>query len=167
MFKRFFLITIISVFLFHNKSFCQDIDKFNLNYIASDYTDTIDKKSVIVILAVTPINKKDFPPVLSMKFTYKINSESIETVVDILNQKEHKLTLVIYGNEVNEKCPKVYELIKDKIDLNSKRRVMLLEFKLDNISEEPIEHLTIKYGLWEKRNIDKRKEKIFEFNIKD
>jgi len=167
MIKRFLLIFIILVFLFNNKSFCQDIDKFNLDYIASDYIDTVDKKSVIVVLAATPINKKDFPPVLSLKFTYKVNDEPTMVIPDIMNQKEKKLSLIICGNEVSERYPPVYRLVKDKIDLNTNRRVMLLAFRLENISENPIEHITITYGLWEKRNQNKRKEKVFEFNIND
>ncbi len=165
--KKNFLMTIISILFLNSKSFCQDIEKFNLNYIASDYIDTIDKKSVFVVLAAIPINEKDFPPVLSMKFTYKINDETSETILDIMNQKEKKVSVVVYGNEVNEKAPKVYELIKDRIDLNPKKKVMLLGFRLENISDDPIEHLTIKYGLWEKKNQNKRDEKTFEFNIND
>jgi hypothetical protein len=42
-----------------------------------------------------------------------------------------------------------------------------LAFRLKNISEDPIEHLAITYGLWEKRNKNKRKEKLFEFKIND
>jgi len=166
--RKLFLITAILT-ICSLLGFAQNADKFNLTYVASDYIDTIDKKSVIVVLGVTPINKKDFPPILSMKFTYKVNNEYNETVLDIERQKEGEkwLTLVIYGNEVNEKAPKVYELIKDRIDLNPSRRIWLLGFYLQNISDDPIEHLSIKYGLWEKRNTNKRTEKIFEFNIND
>ena len=148
-------------------SFAQNTDKFNLTYVASDYIDTINKKSVIVVLGVTPINKKDFPPILSMKFSYKVNDETTETALDILNQEEKKVAVVVYGNEINEKAPKVYELIKDRFDLNPSRRIWLLGFYIQNISDDPIERLSIKYGLWEKRNQNKRDEKIFEFNIRE
>ena len=161
------LITIIFVLFFIGKSFCQDIDKFNLNYIASDYIDTLNKKSVIVVLAATPIKEKDFPPVLSMKFTYKVNDETSVTVIDIMKQEQKKITLVVYGNEVKEKNQKIFELIKDRIDLNSGKRLMFLAFKIENISDVPIEYLTLWYGLWEKRNQNKRIEKMFEFNIRD
>ena len=164
--KRIYLI-IIFVHILVIKSFCQDIEKFNLDYIASDYIDTISKKSVIVVLAATPIKEKDFPPILSMKLTYKVNDENHETVIDIMKQEKKRITLVIYGNEVKTKSQEIFELVKDKVNLDTDKRVILLAFKLEDISDTPIEYLTLWYGLWEKKNSNKRTEKMFKFNIKD
>jgi hypothetical protein len=173
--KKIYLFSIIVAFFFTNNLFCQNskknklenvVEKFNLNYIASDYLDSTEK-NVVVVLAVTPIKEEDFPPVLSMKLTYNINDETSEKVIDIQNQKEKKIQIVIYGNQVAEKSPKIYQLIKDRVDLDSGERVMLLAFYLQNISDEPIKHLTLWYGMWEKRNQNKRNEKKFEFDIRE
>ena len=57
------------------------------------------------------------------------------------------------------------EVIKNKIDLTHESEIMLLVFKLDNISSESIKNLELKYGLWEKRNQNIRLEKSFNFKI--
>ena len=164
-----FLFLIITVNLVVKNSFGQDKfpEKFNLYYLASDYTDDSNKKSVIVILAVTPIKSKDFPPVLSMKFTYKINNDGSWTTIDLQKQIDKKVSLLILGSSVKEKSPEIYELIKNKIDLISVPDIMLLAFKLDSVSEDDINNLAIKYGLWEKRNQNIRVEKTFNFNIQE
>ena len=61
----------------------------------------------------------------------------------------------------------VSELIKNKIDLTNESEIMLLVFKLDNISSDSIRNLELKYGLWEKRNQDIRIEKKFNFKIRE
>jgi hypothetical protein len=160
-----YFLAFLTFFLIENTSFGQEIP-FNLEYIASDYTDTLTKKSVVVILAVTPKKEKDFRPVLSMKFSYGVNTKEIQTTLDIQNQKERKVSISIYGNTLKEKDPKIYQLVEKIMPLNDKTEVMFLAFFMKNISETPIDEMTIKYGLWEKRNQNKRTEKLFNFKVK-
>jgi hypothetical protein len=160
-----YLLIVLTFFLFDNSIFGQDIP-FNLEYIASDYTDTLTKKSIVVILAVTPKKEKDFRPILSMKFSYGVNTKEIQTTLDIQNQKERKVSIAIYGNTLKEKDPKIYQLLEKKMPLTEKTEVMFLAFYMKNISETPIDEMTIKYGLWEKRNQNKRTEKLFNFKVK-
>jgi hypothetical protein len=160
-----YLLVALTFFLFDNSLFGQDIP-FNLEYIGSDYTDTLTKKSIVVVLAVTPKKEKDFRPILSMKFSYGVNTKEIQTTMDMQKQKENKVSIVIYGNNVKEKDAKIYTLIEGKMPLNDKTEVMFLAFYMKNISETPIDEMTIKYGLWEKRNQNKRTEKLFNFKVK-
>ncbi len=148
-------------------AFGQEFSKHNLEYIASDYLDTITKRSVIVVLAATPKKMQNFPPILSMRLTYGINNQDIKTAVDIQKQEVRKVSLVVYGKTIQEKNPKLFDLIKDKIDLTISEDIMLLAFQLDDISPEAINNLEIKYGLWEKHNQNIRHEKIFKFNIRE
>ena len=161
------LLTLLTILLLANLVSGQEQSKFNFEYIASDYVDSTSQKSVIAVFAVTPIKRKDFPPVLSMKLTYRVNDQETETVVNVLKQTEKKISLVIYGSSVKEKNSKLYELIKNKIDLTNESEIMLLVFKLDNISSDSIRNLELKYGLWEKRNQDIRIEKKFNFKIRE
>ncbi len=137
---------------------------YNLNLIGAVTTDSTDQNDVLAVFAVTPINEEDFRPVLSMKITYKVDGEE-EKVVDLQRQTEKKVRVIIYGKNVQEKDPMIYQLVKDKVDLAGKKDLFLLAFSFNDISKNKVNKMNIRYGLWEKRNNSIRFEQDFNVDV--
>ncbi len=140
---------------------------YNLTLVKAIHADTIIKNDVVAIFAVTPIKLEDFPPVLSMGISYKINDEISETYVNIQKQDTMKVRLVIYGETIAEKNPELFTLIKDEIEISNYKDIQFLAFYFDNIAESEIVQMTIIYGLWEKQNMDKRIEQTFNITFSE
>lgn len=134
---------------------------YNLELISSVITDS-EKRKARVVFALTPKNKVDFPPIISTLFEYRINGEGEFNSIDILKQTTPQVHLTTYGSDIIRKNKKIYKQIKDKFDIQQANKdLMLLVFELSNLSDQAITSLEIKYGLWEKQNMDIRKKAVY------
>ena len=164
-----FLILLSTFLLINSKTIAQtNINrKFNLTFIKAFYNDTVNKKDLMVVFAVTPIKMKDFPPVLSMKLTYKIGDTGVEQIANLQKPQGQFIQTTIYGKDVNEKNPRIYNFIHEKFDLLKLEDIMIIEFNFKDITDKKISTMSIKYGLWEKRNNDERMEETFNFKVEN
>jgi len=121
-----------------------------------------ERNHILTIFKVTPTIKR-FKLILSMKVTYEIGRE--ENVVDVQKQKEDNIQIVIYGNDIAEKNQKLYDLIKDKVQLDKTKDVYLITFDFYDITTEHIDNMSIMYGLWESNNPNIRNEIKYDFKV--
>jgi hypothetical protein len=140
----------------------QSESTYELNFLRAKIIDTTDLKDILILFQVTTKKKKDFPPILSMKLTYSLDNNA-EKTVDIL--KTNNIQISVFGNDVNEKDKFVYELIKNKIDIDDKNDFLILAFLLKSVTNESVDKMSFTYGLWEKNNQKVRVEKKYEFEI--
>jgi hypothetical protein len=118
--------------------------------------------NIIVFLHVRTFKKEDFPPVLSMKLGYKYGLEGDEKVVDIMAQK--KVSIIIYGDNMDTKMPKYYEAVKDKITIKPNEWVLCFRFT-DVPKKDFKNRMSITYGLWDKFTQSERHEQNFVFTV--
>jgi hypothetical protein len=126
--------------------------------------DTVGGKDVVVFFHVSAADAKDFPPVLSMRVAYFFDDSYLMTAA--IGQTK-KVSLVIFGKNIEEKDKLAYNLVKDKVDLKDKSDFMLLAFVFRDLTKKPITEMTVRYGLWEKRNTNIRVEKEYKFHVEN
>ncbi len=157
------ILTILFLTTFHSFIYAQDKTAHDIKLLKAKIIDSTDKKDVIVLFHVSAKDPKDFPPVVSMRLTYSINDEQEKTRNEIRNDKN--IQIIIYGNDIEQKNKRIYDLIKNQIDTNSKGGFWILAFVLRDVSSEKVKKMTFTYGLWEKRNQDKRVEIKYAFDV--
>jgi hypothetical protein len=135
---------------------------YNLDFLKAKYTASENSNEIVLIFKYEPKPKKIYKPIISMKITYSIGASETETT-EILNESKH--SVVIYGNDINQKNPTLYSLIKEKIDLNQKQDFGIFVFHLRDISKEYVDKMKFTYGLWEPKKERIRIEKQYEISI--
>jgi hypothetical protein len=121
-----------------------------------------NQNDILVFLKVTP-TVKDFKLIMSMKITYEMGQGT--KIIDIQKQKEDNVRSAVYGKDLKEKNPKMYDLVKDKVNLNTSEELYFIVFNFYSLTKAEIDSMTLKYGLWESDNPDVRNEKTFNFKV--
>ncbi|MDA3842944.1 MAG: hypothetical protein PF588_01075 [Candidatus Kapabacteria bacterium] len=137
---------------------------YNMKFLRAMNLENENSKAVLVLFHVSPKKKEDFPPVVSMKLGYKISDSGIEKSINISKSKGI-VELQLFDKSIREKSPAIYNVIKDKIDINIESKFWILAFYYFNSGDEAVDKMTMTYGLWEKNNHDIRIEEKFEFNV--
>lgn len=132
----------------------------NNNHWSASQTDT----NILAVFQLTPIDKKDFPPIVSEKITYSFDNEK-ETTMTIMNQKETKISLLICDRTVKDKDRQVYELVKDRIEHYNGEDIKFIAFYFFKPTAKKPHSMSITYGMWEKNNQDVRVEKRYDFAV--
>jgi hypothetical protein len=101
--------------------------------------------------------------IMSMRVTYEIGQGA--KVIDVQKQKEDNIRITIYGKELAQKNPKLYDMVKDNLNLKTEEDVRLIVFDFYNITKEQVGNMTMIYGLWEDKNEDIRNETTFTFKV--
>ncbi len=140
----------------------QQTPTYKIDFVRSAQFTSGDQNHILVILAVTP-TVKNFKMILSMRVTYEIGQGT--KVIDVLKQKEKNIRITIYGKDIPEKDQKIFNLIKDRINMNAAEDMSLIVFDFYNITKEKVDSMSIIYGLWEGKNEDIRNEKTFTFKV--
>ena len=123
----------------------------------------INKESsgqVFVLLKVIP-KTDDFFMCLSMRAKYSLGIDTVTT--DIM--KEGKVLLTAFGDDIAEKSPGLFNLVKDDINLDKNDRFIL--FRFVKVRKTSLKNGFLKYGLWEGPNNSIRYEKTFIFKKED
>ena len=109
---------------------------FDFRLVNSEFIDST-RNEVICVFAATPLGKKkDFPPVLSMKVGYQINRVGEYKYVDIQKQQDTKIQLIVYGENIAEEDLRVYDIIKEDIDISKYEDILFVVIVFRQISNE-------------------------------
>jgi len=136
---------------------------YDLEFIQAEFTK--ERKQTEIILYFKYAKEKDDMTLMSSKITYNIGNKK-KDVSEILDKSNH--TIVVYGtNDIEQKNPDIYELLKEKIDFDTEKELFIFAFKLRNITKKYIDKMTFKYGLWEPSNPEIRFETEYDINIAD
>lgn len=159
----FRVIILIGIFLLVSETnFGEKKSSYKMEFIRAVQFNTDVHNHILAIFKVTPTIKR-FKFILSMKVTYGIGQGEI--IVDVQKQKEDNIRIGVYGNDVKEKNQMVYDLIKDKIQLDNNEDFYLITFDFYDITREKIDNMSIIYGLWESNNTNIRNEQRYDFKV--
>ncbi len=151
---------LISSFAFGQKNITEQ--SYNLDILSAKYIETNGNNEVLLIFKYEPKKKKEFKPIFSMKITYSIGNSQDEKT-EILEKSNH--SIVFYGNDIDTKNPEIFNLIKDKINLEQKQKFGIVVFHLRNLTTEYFDKIKFTYGLWEPENEKIRIEKTYKIEI--
>lgn len=140
----------------------QDSPSYKMEFVRSAMVRAGDQSMLVAVLKVTP-TVPDFKLVLSMRLGYDIGDG--ERSLDV--QQSPDIRFTVYGADVESKSKKVYEFVKDKVDLNSDKDIYLLRIDFHNLTAERVKDMWLKYGLWEGENDEIRHEQEFRFAVED
>jgi hypothetical protein len=153
------VLVLLAALMVSSPSYAQMPAVHELKLLKMQIVDTVDGKDVVAFFSVTAAKQKDFPPVLSMGITYKVNDE-VPRRLDIMHA-QGKVKLIIYGPTIAEKNP--HALIKDQLAKLTNNEFQVLAFYFRDLTPQPLEEMTLTYGLWEKRNQERRIEQDFSY----
>ena len=161
-FKNTSFVLLLGLISFPSLIFAQLEPTYKMEFVKSVQIQSPDKNNILAFFKVTPLIK-DFKFVLSMRVTYEIGQGA--KTINVQKQKEDKIRFTVYGKDMPQKYPKTYDLIKDKLRLDSLEDPYILKFDFFNITKTQIDTMTILYGLWEGEKMDIRNEKTFNFKV--
>lgn len=119
----FTLTLLISALLSSTPTFAQDTTTYKLEFVRAGWVIKESHTMVVVMLKVTPTSP-DFKPVLSMKMSYDIGDG--ERSMSVNDNPDIRIT--VYGNDVESKSKVMYRFVKDKVDLENEKDILLLRF---------------------------------------
>ena len=156
------LITIATMCLFHG-TFAQFQGSYDVKLLRAKFTDPAhSKKDVVAIFLVTVRDTANFPPGLNLppKVTYFANGKD-----NLIFFDQENLSLRIFDDRVMIKDVRVYDMIKDKVDLSSDKKIMILVFTLKNFTDEDFTKMKFNFKLTEKHDKSLKIEHPFEFDV--
>lgn len=142
----------------------QQSSSYNMELVRAVQFNSEGQNHILTIFKVIPAIK-DFKLIMSMRVTYEIGQGA--KVVNVQKQKEDHINITIYGKNVQEKSQKVYDWVKDKLNLNTEEDIRLIVFDFHDITKTQVDNMTVIYGLWESNNENIRNEKTFTFKVEN
>ena len=158
----FILILLFTALLSSIPTFAQDTTTYKLEFVRAGWVIKESHTMVVVMLKVTPTSPK-FKPVLSMKLSYDIGDG--ERSMEVHDNPDIRIT--VYGNDVESKSKVMYRFVKDKVDLENEKDILLLRFDFRDLTPDRVTDMWFKYGLWEGENNEVRHEQEFRFAVED
>ena len=143
-------------------TFAQDSTTYKLDFVRAGWVVMKSHNMVVVVLKVTPTSPA-FKPVLSFKLSYDIGDG--ERSMAVSDNPDIRIT--VYGNDVESKSKIIYKFVKDKVDLENEKDILLLRFDFRDLTPDRVQDMWFKYGLWEGENSEIRHEKEFRFAVDD
>ena len=143
-------------------TFAQDTTTYKLDFVRAGWFVKDSHSMVVVVLKVTPTSL-DFVPVLSFKLSYDIGDG--ERSMAVSDNPDIRIT--VYGNDVETKSKVIHRFVKDRVDLENEKDILLLRFDFRDLTPDRVQHMWFKYGLWEGENDEIRHEKEFRFAVDD
>lgn len=143
-------------------TFAQDSTTYKLDFVRAGWVVMKSHNMVVVVLKVTPTSPA-FKPVLSFKLSYDIGDG--ERSMAVSDNPDIRIT--VYGNDVESKSKIIYKFVKDKVDLENEKNILLLRFDFRDLTPDRVKDMWFKYGLWEGENDEIRHEQEFRFAVDD
>jgi len=158
----FTLILLFSALLTTMTVAAQDTTTYKLEFVRAGWVVKDSHSMVVVTLKVTPTSP-DFKPVLSFKLSYDIGDGERSMAVN----DNPDIRITVYGNDVESKSKVMYRFVKDKVDLENEKDILLLRFDFRDLTPDRVTDMWFKYGLWEGENNEVRHEQEFRFAVED
>lgn len=156
------IIVIGGILLLQTSLFGQYKYSFDVKFLKARFTDTTDKKDVLIVFYISANDSLDFPPILHLPPKSNILLKGVEK--DIALSPEN-LAISLDGDKLILTNIVVYDLIKGMVDLNANKNMMILSFRMKDVSTEPFSRMNLTLMLGEKRNPNVEFSKKFEFDV--
>jgi hypothetical protein len=135
---------------------------FTVSLLKAKFIDTTASKDVILVFQVLIADTANYPPQINFPPKCTIEVNGMRQDIPIATQD---LSLTLDDDRIVLKNVRVYDLIKDKVNLQDRNKMMFMTFTLNNLSYEQFKKMWFTFSLSEKRNKSIRWEKTFEFTI--
>ena len=132
-----------------------------LSMIRSDSTH--GRNDIQASILLTPKDRKEWPPVLSMRVGIRFNEQDSTTYLSLDDGPvPDNVRLTLYDKStIAEKNEKLHARIGAQLDAIGEQENLILWFQFRDISQEAIRWMALTYGPWEKNDNDKRIEETF------
>jgi hypothetical protein len=142
--------------------YAQYQNTFTVSLLKAKFIDTTASKDVMLIFQVLIADTANYPPRISYppKASIVVNG-----VQQNLPMGPEDVSLTLDDDRIIIKNVRVYDMIKDKINLQDKNKMMIMTFRLNNVSYDNFNKMWFTFSLSEKRNKSLRLEKTFELNL--
>ncbi|MDI1355834.1 MAG: hypothetical protein PSX36_13005 [bacterium] len=135
---------------------------FEVKALRAKIIDTTFKKDVIVIFYISAVDSLDFPPVLHLPpvCSIQVNGKDENLIFSPEN-----IAISLDGDKLILTNMLVYDIIKGMVDFTEKKNMMILSFRMKDVSAEKFDKMSVTLSLGEKRNPDKKFAKNFVFKV--
>ncbi len=142
--------------------YAQYQNTFTVSLLKAKFIDTTASKDVMLIFQVLITDTANYPPRINYPPKCSILINEVQQTVPMTPES---VSLALDDDRIIIKNVRVYDLIKDKVNLQDKNKMIFMTFTLNNLSYEHFNKMWFTFSLSEKRNKSLRWEKTFELNL--
>ncbi len=156
------VLLVLNLLFLQNAVFSQYQPSFTVRFLKARFTDTTSKKEVMLIFHVSVADTANYPPQINYPPKCSIYVNGQPQIVPI---GPGSVKLALYDDRIMIKNVQVYDLIKNKINLQDKNKMIIMVFSVPISNPEPFKKLAFTFSLSEKRNAKLRWEKQFDCDV--
>ena len=161
--KLFLLLLLIGCFI-PEKSKSQFQNNFTVRFLKAKFTQTSPSKQAVLIFHVSVADTAHYPPRIHLPPKCSIY---VDGLAQVFRMTEKNFALSLDDDRIIIKNVLIYDMIKDKIDLQDKNKMMIMTFTIDLSGTASFKKMAFTLALSEKRNAKQRWEKELEFDIEE
>ena len=155
-------LVVFGLFSSSNSLLAQDPFSFDVKFLRAKFTDTTQNKDLIAVFILSTSDSSNFPPIVNIPPKFSIlfsdHEEKIQLTPEILSVSFDDDKIIL-------KNMPVYEIIRDKVNLNVKHPIMIISYRMKDISTKDFNKIAMSISFSEKKDKSKRYEKRFEVPV--
>lgn len=153
-----FLILLLSCF----GATAQNSGAYQLRFIKAKAVEALNEREVVVLFEVCCTNSKAALPVICPVVKYRIGAE-LERTVNLTTDED--VRAVVYGKNIEEKAPLIYDYVKDKVNIKSADFREVLAFYVRVQPDDDFDKMSFACALSNNGNQKSGRERRFEFPV--
>jgi hypothetical protein len=146
------------------KLFSQYENTFTVRFLKAKLTQSTPSKKAMLVFHISIADTANYPPRFNLPPKCSIFVDGSAQVVPM---SQESFSLSLYDDRIIIQNVQVYDMIKDKIDLQDKNKMIVMVYTLDLSGTASFKKMMFTFSLSEKRNVKQRWEKQFEFDIEE
>ena len=137
------------------------VQNIEIRFLNAKFTDTTSGKDLVAVFLVSTRDSAGFPPTVNLPPKCTVFENGREKVVLLTPQM---LSVTFNGEDVDQKYPEIYQMIKGMVDLNAMKTSMIVTYAIKDIFYD-FRKMALTPAFTEKKNKSARIEKRSEFIV--
>ncbi|MCU0360917.1 MAG: hypothetical protein MUF75_09405 [Bacteroidia bacterium] len=146
------------------KLFCQYQNTFTVRFLKAKLTQSSPSKKAVLVFHISVADTANYPPRFHLPPKCSI---IVNGLAQIVPMSQESFSLSLYDDRIIIQNVQVYDMIRDKIDLQDKNKMIIMVFTLDLTGTASFKKMMFTFALSEKRNAKQRWKKKFEFDLEE
>lgn len=157
------LLFLLSILFCQYRALAQDDSGIGIRFLnAAISPDSSSGKDVVAVFLVSVKDSADFPPVVNLPPKCTVFERGREKVFLL---RPDNLAVSFDDGQIEQKNPRIYALIKDKLDLKQLSKAMIVSYDILDIYYD-LNRMSLSPSFKNKHNQAIKTEKRFEFDVK-